>query len=120
MAVLAGLILLVPRDSNCHGFGAIAISAAADNQGDSYLLDKLATATFPLGLMLMESVAQLKSRNMDFRLRWIRRDRNVEADALTDEEFGGFDESRRIRIELKELDFNLLDRLLAGEPGVLR
>ena len=44
----------------------------------------------------MELVAQLLDRGLSLDLRSRRRDRNTEADALTSEDFSGFDLSRRV------------------------
>ena len=44
-------------------------------------------------------------------LRWRPRDTNVEADQLTNGDFRGFDEKRRIRILYRDLDVRLLELL---------
>ena len=54
------------------------------------------TTKYPLCLVAMELAAQLGERRLDLDLRWRRRDRNVEADALTNERFEGFDPELRV------------------------
>ena len=44
----------------------------------------------------MELAYQLTRRNSDLNLVWRRRDTNVEADALTNEDFTSFDPAKRV------------------------
>ena len=75
--------------------GIVEIAVATDNQSTEELQRKGTTTKFPLCLMAMEFAAQFLDRGLSLDLRWRRRDRNTEADALTNEDFAGFDLSRR-------------------------
>ena len=97
MAVLFGVILLVPENVGKDlGAGIVEIAVATDNQSNKALQRKGTTSKFPLCLIAMELAAQLLGRGLTLDLRWRRRDRNAEADALTNEDFAGFDLSRRV------------------------
>ena len=54
------------------------------------------TTKSPLSLVAMELAAQLSLRNRTLNIVWRRRDRNQEADALTNEVFDGFSEHLRV------------------------
>ncbi len=96
LAVLYGIVLLVPSGDYGDSLARIPISAGTDNQGNDYLVRKMLTTKFPLCLVAMELASQLTARHLDLRLAWRRRDTNEEADALTNEEFGAFDPARRL------------------------
>ena len=59
----------------------------------------------------MELSEQLRRRNLLLSVTWRPRDENEEADALTNENFGGFNEALRINFEWKDLEFLVLPRL---------
>ena len=60
----------------------------------------------------MELACQLERVGLELDLTWAPRNQNVEADALTNSEFQGFDEKKRIRKELGEVEFILLHDLM--------
>ena len=92
--------------------GLITIGCHTDNQGNSYLLDKLITTRYPLAVVLIELSTQLALRRMAMRAEWVPRMQNQEADALTNSEFAAFDPSLRIPVDLNKLDFKVMHRLL--------
>ena len=61
----------------------------------------------------MELAHQMKLRRMVLRARWLPRDENQEADDLTNDEFRHFDLKKRIKAELKDLKFTIMDSLFA-------
>lgn len=67
---------------------------------------------FPLSLVLMELALHLQKARANLDLQWIPREQNTEADALSNEEFEGFDESKRIPVKLEEPDFITLRKLM--------
>ena len=104
-----------PADSS----GIVTIGCATDNQGNSFLMDKLLTTKFPLGLILIELSYQLARRRMALRAEWVPRLQNEEADALTNGEYHAFDPDRRVEVRLEDLNFGVLNELLAtGESYV--
>ena len=96
LAVLYGIMLLVPEGDYRGAVGRVPITAGTGNQGNRHLVRKMLTTKYPLFLVAMELAAQLTERNIDLRLDWRPREKNMEADALTNEAFDGFDPARRL------------------------
>jgi len=117
LAVLVAVMVLVPpQEARGTSAGRAAITAYTDNQGNGFVMDRLMTTRFPLCAVLMEVAHQLDRAGVVLDLRWIPRLQNIEADALTNWEFEGFDPARRIHVDLAELPFAWLpDLLRAGE-----
>ena len=61
----------------------------------------------------MELAHQMKIRRMLLRARWLPRLQNQEADDLTNDEFRHFDPKKRIKVELADLKFRIMDSLFA-------
>ena len=94
----------------------ISLSCSTDNQGNSYLLDRMMTTRYPLGVILMELAHQMKRRHVLLRARWLPRSQNQEADDLTNYEYRHFDPAKRIHIEFADLNLSLMDSLFrAGD-----
>ena len=117
LGTLVSLVALVPAIQRRGGSSAlISLTCSTDNQGNSYLLDRLMTTRYPLGVVLMELAHQMKRRHMLLRARWLPRLQNQEADDLTNDEFRHFDAAKRIPVELKDLGFDLMNSLFeAGD-----
>ena len=49
--------------------GLITLSCGTDNQSNSYLLDKMLTTKYPLGVILMELAHQMRRRRLVLRAR---------------------------------------------------
>ena len=95
------------------------MTCGTDNQGNSYLLDKLLTTKYPLGIVLMELAVQLGKRGATLRADWIPRLENEEADALTNWDFRHFDPKKRVEVDMGKLNFTVLNDLLeSGEEYV--
>ena len=108
-------MLLVP-DSDLalrNGTGLLTLSCGTDNLGNTFLLDRLLTTKYPLGVVLMEVAFQCRKRNLVLRANWVPRLENQEADDLTNMEFKSFDPRRRLAVDLDSLKFGVLDRLFA-------
>ena len=91
--------------------GLATLSCGTDNQGNSYLLDKLMTTKFPRGVILMEPSCQLDLRRASLHARWIPRLQNEGADALTNGEFSHSVEANRIHVDLDTLGYRVLNEL---------
>ena len=61
----------------------------------------------------MEIGEQLEARNIWLDLEWVPRDQNEEADALSNMVFTGFDEKKRVEVELADVKWILLDEFMA-------
>ena len=95
LGVLLGVMVLMPEISaEQESLGSVSLTCGTDNQGNTYLLDKLLTTKYPLGVVLMELATQLGRRAVTLRADWLPRLQNEEADALTNMDFRHFvDES---------------------------
>lgn len=56
---------------------------------------------FPIPCLLLELSEQLLKHRLCLDLEWARRDKNQEADALTNWAFKGFDPGRRVHVDLR-------------------
>ena len=89
------------------------------NKGNSFLVDRLLTTKYPLGVILVQLCHQLNLRGAALRAQWIPRDQNEEADALTNSDFRHFSAEKRIHVRLEDMPFGVLHELLAkGEDYV--
>ena len=94
LGVLVGLMVLVPEGVHGGDLAAlISLTCGTANQSNSYLLDKMLTTKYPLGVILMELAHQMRRRRLILRARWLPRLQNEEADQLTNNEFHNFDAS---------------------------
>ena len=93
--------------------GGLALTAYTDNQTNSYVLDRFMSTAFPASVVLMELALQLQDKQLDLDLQWIPRDQNVEADALTNEEFEMFPSENRLEVQMSELQFKILPTLMS-------
>ena len=63
--VLVSLVVLVPVVQRAGEVSAmITLTCFTDNQGNSFLLDKLLTTRYPLGVVLMQLAHEMKKRKM--------------------------------------------------------
>ena len=61
----------------------------------------------------MELAVQIGLRNATLRANWLPRLQNEEADALTNSDFRHFDSSKRVEVDLDQLNFVILNDLFA-------
>lgn len=66
---------------------------------------------FPLTLLLMELTEGLRFRDLKLYLEWIRREDNIEADALSNEDWGDFNEELREIRRPERIGWKVLDEL---------
>ena len=112
LATLCAVVLLPPTRKDADLRGTVALTAGTDNKGNGHLLSKMLTTKWPLAAVLIELVHQCDSRGLDFTLQWRCRDSNVEADALSNFDFDGFDPDKRVEAESVLTSFTLLPKLL--------
>ena len=70
------------------------------------------TTKYPTNIMLMEAASHLETNSQWLDLQWVRRDKNVEADDLTNERFNRFDMKNRIDIVINEGRFPTLFKFM--------
>ena len=86
---------------------------------NQFLLRKGLTTKWPLCIIYMQLTELLMAKNVCVDLRWRPRGENTLADALTNEDFTGFDLSNRLVCEWADFRFHLLTRLWEEREGFL-
>ena len=119
LATLLGVMLFLPKNAGAGASGIIAGSAFTDNLGNTYAVSRLMTSSFPLCVFLMELSEQLDRRSSWLQLHWVPRQQNEEADELTNGRFEKFDPSKRIQVDLCNLDWVLLYEFLEAGEGLV-
>ena len=76
------------------------------------MLNRMQTTKFPLCCLVMEMAEQMKARQLRLQVNWAPREVNAEADALTNQWFTGFDESKRIQVNLEAIQWKILPAML--------
>ena len=104
-------IVAFARDWPEAARGRIKLSGATDNQGNTWVLNRLMTTKFPMLVVLAELAAQLRAINAELSLEWVPRLQNEEADALTNGDFSAFRPELRVQMDIGGLAFLLLPRL---------
>ena len=111
LASLVCVMVFKPSFTTMRG-ARISVTAATDNLGNGFLVDRLMTTKFPLYIVLMEVAAQLEANRVALSLAWRPRDENEEADALTNEVFTAFDPRMRVEVSWSSLEFLVLPRIV--------
>ena len=88
--------------------GQITVTGVTDNCGNTAVCSKLMTSKFPSVVVLAELAAQLRTRKIDLQLEWAPREQNEHADALTNDHFGEFDPTRRVNLDINNMQFEVL------------
>ena len=78
------------------------------NWGNPFVTAKMMTTKWPLAAILMEIGVQVRLRQVELNLGWIPRLQNIEADAITNAEFGHFTDSNRVEVSVKEVNERLI------------
>ena len=105
LRTLVSLVVLVPGRIDGNASALITTSCSTDNQGNSFLLDRLLTTKYPLGVILMQLAHEMRRRRFLLRARWLPRLQHQEADDLTNDEFHHFCPEKRISVNFGKWDF---------------
>ena len=116
LELLATLCCLVafPPEGEEGMVGSLTISGTTDNLGNKSVVARLLTTKFPLVAVLMELAAQLMHRGQVLELNWAPRLQNLEADALSNSDFRGFNAARRVRVNVGSHPWIVLPDMLAS------
>ena len=98
---LATLIAVKLWGSAMGKFSKAVTKAFTDNRGNSFALVKGMSTKFPLTVLLMEMAEELRQNDRRLDLEWINREKNVEADELSNGDWSKFDLRRREELDLK-------------------
>ena len=85
--------------------------AFTDNRGNSFAVKNGMSTKFPLTLLLMELTEELRSKDLRLDLEWVRREENVDADDLSNENWSNFSIEMRDERRPDEMGWKVLDRL---------
>ena len=102
LELLATLVAIKIWGGESQGGMVAHMEAFTDNQGNSFALRKGMSTKYPLTLLMMKMAEELRQKNLRLDLKWTKRDNNVGADSLTNEDFSDF--SKELRVEVKEED----------------
>ena len=112
LELFATLLCVVLRSWPTGAAGAVRLQGLTDNLGNTFALTRLMSSKFPLVVILAELSAQMQARAMALNLEWAPRDQNEEADALTNGDFSLFDTRKRVVVDLEEIRWLVLPRML--------
>ena len=112
LGMLATLVGLVVFGLGAEGRASLSCSASTDNLGR--VLRRWLTTKYPLSCFVMEIAALLAKANVELNLLWLPRLQNVEADALTNSDYRGFNPDLRQKFCLEEYDGLVLKQMLAA------
>ena len=90
----------------------IQVTAFTENRGNGYVVNKLTTTRFPPCALVMELAAQVEIRKVRMEAEWTPRERNQEADDLSNLLTNHFDPSKEVQIELEGQSWLVLPALL--------
>ena len=118
---LLATILAVKVWGSEGGAGLVAkMKAFTDNRGNAFALKRGMSTKFPLALLLMELAEELRSKDLSLDLEWVKRDMNVEADALSNGDWSKFSESKRIQFDMDNMGWKILPEIMARGEELYR
>ena len=91
LGLLLTLMVYGPSQEREARHQVIQLPAFTDNKGNGYAINKLMTTKFPLCAIVMELSTQMGAIAARVEVHWTSRERNEEADALSNGNFEGFD-----------------------------
>ena len=114
LEMLATLVGLVVFGLGAEGRASVSCSASTDNLGNTCVLRRWLTTKYPLSCFVMEIAALLAKANVELNLLWLPRLQNIEADALTNSDYRGFNPDLRQEFCLEEYEGLVLKQMLAA------
>lgn len=120
LELLGSLLCLVLFDFKAEDLvsGVQTISGTTDNQGNSLAMVKFMSTKWPLAPLLMELSEQLRTRSLELHLEWERRDKNREADAITNGDYSDFTASNRIDVDFPAIPWIVLTQAMGWSKEV--
>ena len=120
LELLGSLLCLILFDFKAESphTGILTISGTTDNLGNSFAMQKCMSTKWPLSPLLIELGEQLRTRQLELHLEWQRRDANVEADQLTNEDYSSFSACNRIAVEFTEVQWLILNEAMVWSKEI--
>ena len=106
------LLAFGPGQELKHTRMTVQVPASTDNRGNGYVVNKLMTTRFPLYAIVMELAARAELRKVRMEGEWTPRERNQEADDLSNLRASNFDPSKEVKMELEGQSWLVLPALL--------
>ena len=100
LATAVGLKIFGGNTDGRERRSQVLIGADTDNQGNPYATAKMLSTKFPLNIVIMQMATLMEQAGIYLNLKWIPREDNVLADALTNEDFSAFSPARRMHVQL--------------------
>ncbi|CAJ1331623.1 unnamed protein product, partial [Effrenium voratum] len=92
--------------------GELVVQGFTDSLVNTHVIDHYMSTAFPLSVVLMELAVQLGELGTTLQLGWTPREQNEEADTLTNLDFTLFNPDLRVRLELDELGFKVIPKIM--------
>ena len=112
LGLLLALLAFGPRRELSDTKTVIQVPAFTDNRGNGYVINKLMTTRFPLCTVVMELAAQAEHRRVRMEAQWTPRDRNREADDLSNLRTESFDPENEVKVNLEDQSWFVMPQLL--------
>ena len=87
------------------------VRAFTDNRGNSFALLKGMSTKYPLTILLMELAEELRAKDLNLDLEWIKRGDNTVADDLSNGKWEAFDLSLRESVDAGNMEWRVLKEL---------
>ena len=91
--------------------GCTTIRGGTDNKANTFVAAKLLSTKFPLTILVMELIAQLRVKGCQVQLDWVPREDNVPADDLTNSDFSKFSPANRLEFRPQDIPLLVLPQL---------
>jgi hypothetical protein len=91
--------------------GCTTIRGGTDNKANTFVATKLLSTKFPLTILVMELIAQLRVKGCQVQLDWVPREDNVPADDLTNSDFSKFSPANRLDFRPQDIPLLVLPQL---------
>jgi hypothetical protein len=111
LATMVAIVLFDPDESR-GGLRGCTLTASTDNKGNSYIINKLSSTKWPITALLIEASEQLRCRNAILNLRWLKRDDNAQADALTNSDYTLFKDCNRVGTSFADVKWKRLGTIM--------
>lgn len=111
LELLATLVAVKLWSGKASGGLKLRMRAFTDNRGNSFAIAKGMSTKYPITVLLMELSEELREKDLDMDLEWIRREENVIADDLSNGRCEAFKKENREVFEVKEGTWRVLSRL---------
>ena len=116
LGLLLALLAFGPKEHVEDTCLTVQVTAFTDNKGNGNVVNKLMTTKFLVCAFVMELAEQAEARGVRMEAEWTPRDRNQEADDLSNLRTSSFDPSKEVKINLNGRGWVVLPMLLeAGQ-----